>query len=94
MPPSVDSYPRNGFSKVVLGANGSTTNGRRFLASVAEQFGSYGKGIFRGKLADDYLFKHGGSVDMLKDPSWVAHSSDIVAAAVFDWYVSCNLLFD
>lgn len=57
------------------------------MASVAEQFEDYGKTVFTGKVADEYLSKHGGSGALLKDPTWVNHSSDTVAAAVFDWYV-------
>ena len=64
----------------------------RFLArptarcfSSVDQFSEYGKAVFTGKVADDYLTKHGASADLLKDPTWVQHSSDKVAAAVFDW---------
>jgi hypothetical protein len=46
--------------------------------------------VFTGKIADEYLNKHGASVELLKDPTWVNHSSDTVAAAVFDWYVCCR----
>jgi glutamine synthetase len=56
----------------------------RGFASL-EQFQDYGKGVFAGKVADDYLSKHGGSGDILKDPTWVATHADIVADAVFDW---------
>jgi hypothetical protein len=57
------------------------------MASIAEQFKEYGKMVFTGKVADGYLQNHGASAELLKDPTWVNHSSDIVAAAVFDWYV-------
>jgi hypothetical protein len=62
---------------------------QRALATttVAEEFEQYGKNVFTGKVADDYLQKHGASAELLKDPTWVNHSSDKVAAAVFDWYV-------
>lgn len=59
----------------------------RSLATVAEEFEQYGKNVFSGRVADEYLQKHGGSAALLKDPTWVNHSSDKVAAAVFDWYV-------
>jgi hypothetical protein len=59
----------------------------RTMASLKEQFEEYGKMVFTGKIADDYLNKHGATGELLKDPTWVNHSSDTVAAAVFDWYV-------
>jgi hypothetical protein len=59
----------------------------RSFATVSEEFEQYGKNVFMGKVADEYLQKHGGSSELLKDPTWVNHSSDTVAAAVFDWYV-------
>lgn len=59
----------------------------RSMSSLADQFKEYGKMVFTGKVADGYLQSHGASADLLKDPTWVNHSSDIVAAAVFDWYV-------
>ena len=43
--------------------------------------------VFTGKVADGYLQSYGASAELLKDPTWVNHSSDIVASAVFDWYV-------
>jgi glutamine synthetase len=52
-----------------------------------DQFNDFGKHVFTGKVADQYLAKHGGSGDMLKDPTWVKKHSDTVAMAVFDWYV-------
>ena len=48
-------------------------------------FEDYGKHVFTGKLADKYLKKQGSSLSILKDPSWVKDSADIVAAAVLDW---------
>lgn len=53
--------------------------------SQMEEFKTYGKHQFSGKIADQYLKKQGSSVDILKDPSWVKTSADIVAAAVLDW---------
>lgn len=64
-----------------------TLSGRRTFASVSEHFEDYGRSVFSGKVADEYLSKHGGSAALLKDPTWVNHSSDTVANAVFDWYV-------
>lgn len=56
----------------------------RGMASL-EQFDDYGKGVFAGKIANEYLSKHGASADILKDPTWVQTHSDVVADAVFDW---------
>ena len=56
----------------------------RAFASL-EQFDEFGKHVFTGKVADTYLAKHGGSGDMLKDPTWVNNHADVVANAVFDW---------
>jgi hypothetical protein len=57
---------------------------RRSLASL-DQFEEYGKNVFTGKVADEYLAKHGKSGDILKDPTWVNKHADTVAMAVFDW---------
>ena len=48
----------------------------------------FGKSLFTGKVADEYLKKHGSSGDILKDPAWVKNNADTVANAVFDWYVA------
>jgi hypothetical protein len=64
---------------------------RRF-ASIKDQFEEYGKMVFTGKVAEEYLSKHGSSSELLNDPTWVNHSSDTVAEAVFDWYVSIDQL--
>lgn len=53
--------------------------------SSLEQYEDYGKAVFHGKVADEYLSKHGGSGDMLKDPTWVNNHADTVANAIFDW---------
>jgi glutamine synthetase len=54
------------------------------MASL-EAYEEYGKGVFTGKVADEYLQKHGASGEILKDPSWVKTHADVVANAVFDW---------
>lgn len=56
----------------------------RGMASL-EQFEDYGKSVFAGKVANEYLSKYGASGDILKDPTWVKTHSDVVADAVFDW---------
>lgn len=55
--------------------------------SALPQFEDYGKNVFSGKVADEYLSKHGASGDILKDPTWVKNHADTVANAVFDWAV-------
>ena len=57
----------------------------RTFASVEEDFYEYGRGVFSGKVADEYLQPHGASSEILKDPNWVKDHNDVVAAAVFDW---------
>ena len=56
----------------------------RTMASV-EPYADYGKAVFTGRVADDYLKKHGSSADILDDPSWTQTHSDTVAKAVLDW---------
>jgi len=58
--------------------------GTRAFASL-QQFEDYGKNVFQGKVADEYLSKQGASGDILKDPTWVNNHADTVAQAVFDW---------
>ena len=56
----------------------------RTMASV-EPYADYGKAVFTGRVADEYLKKHGSSADILDDPSWTETHSDTVAKAVLDW---------
>ncbi len=56
----------------------------RTFASI-EPYSDYGKSVFTGRVADEYLKKHGSSGDILKDPSWTVSHSDTVAKAVLDW---------
>jgi len=56
------------------------------MASV-EPYADYGKAVFTGRVADEYLKKHGSSADILDDPSWTETHSDTVAKAVLDWAV-------
>jgi glutamine synthetase len=58
----------------------------RAMANLAA-YEDFGKNVFTGKVADEYLKKHGASLELLKDPAWVKNSPDVVADAVFDWYV-------
>mmetsp|Transcript_13970 Transcript_13970/g.26773 ORF Transcript_13970/g.26773 Transcript_13970/m.26773 type:complete len:712 (+) Transcript_13970:77-2212(+) len=58
----------------------------RGMASL-EQFEDYGKAVFAGKVANEYLSKYGASSDTLKDPTWVTTHADAVADAVFDWAI-------
>lgn len=57
--------------------------GARAMSIAA--YDDFGKNVFTGKVADEYLQKHGASGDVLKDPAWVNNHSDAVANAVFDW---------
>lgn len=50
-----------------------------------EAYEGYGKSVFAGNVADEYLKKHGASGDLLKDPSWTKTHADTVAKAVLDW---------
>jgi len=52
-----------------------------------ELYDDYGKHAFTGKVADEYLKKHGASGDILKDASWTETHADVVANAVLDWAV-------
>jgi glutamine synthetase len=53
--------------------------------SALDAYSDYGKHVFTGKVAEEYLSKQGASGDILKDPNWVNTHADTVAAAVFDW---------
>jgi len=64
----------------------ATLGAARTMASI-EPYADYGKGVFTGRVADEYLKKHGSSGDILKDPSWTATHKDTVAAAVLDWAI-------
>jgi glutamine synthetase len=54
------------------------------MASI-EPYSDYGKSVFTGRVADEYLKKHGSSASILKDPSWTGSHADTVAKAVLDW---------
>lgn len=56
----------------------------RSFASI-EPYADYGKSVFTGRVADEYLKKHGSSGDILNDPSWTKTHADTVAKAVLDW---------
>jgi glutamine synthetase len=58
----------------------------RTMASLAA-YEDFGKNVFMGTVADEYLKKHGTSGEILKNANWVKTDSDKVANAVFDWYV-------
>lgn len=73
---AVRALARRSFAPSITGARG--------MASL-EAYDDFGKTAFTGKVADEYLTKHGASGDILKDPAWVKTHSDVVANAVFDW---------
>jgi glutamine synthetase len=54
------------------------------MASI-DPYSDYGKSVFTGRIADEYLKKHGSSGGILKDPSWTSSHADTVAKAVLDW---------
>jgi len=61
-----------------------TQQAARSMASI-EPYSDYGKSVFTGRVADEYLKKHGSSASILKDPSWTGSHADTVAKAVLDW---------
>jgi len=67
-------------------ASNAAMGGVRTMASL-EPYEHYGEHCFTGKVADEYLKKHGASGAILKDPTWTQTHSDVVAAAVLDWAV-------
>lgn len=71
-------------SRAASSAAASTLLGSTRSASL-EPYSDYGKSLFTGRIADEYLKKHGSSGDILKDPSWTKTHSDVVAKAVLDW---------
>lgn len=64
----------------------TTPGSTRAFASI-EPYEDYGKALFTGTVADEYLQKHGASGEILKDPTWVQTHADVVANAVLDWAV-------
>eukprot|EP00525_Craspedostauros_australis_P000568 CAMPEP_0198131082 /NCGR_PEP_ID=MMETSP1442-20131203/55361_1 /TAXON_ID= /ORGANISM="Craspedostauros australis, Strain CCMP3328" /LENGTH=122 /DNA_ID=CAMNT_0043791819 /DNA_START=71 /DNA_END=436 /DNA_ORIENTATION=- len=66
-------------------ARGIKSSVRAFASLEAYQ--DFGKAVFTGKVADEYLKKHGASGAVLKDPNWVNTDADVVANAVFDWAI-------
>ena len=62
----------------------AATTAVRTFASI-EPYSDYGKSVFTGRVADEYLKKHGSSGDILKDPAWTQSHADTVAKAVLDW---------
>ena len=56
----------------------------RVMSNLAA-YQDFGTNVFTGKVAAEYLAKHGASADTLKDPNWVNTDADAVANAVFDW---------
>ena len=82
-----------------LSRSGVASQASRAMSSLAG-YEDFGKNVFAGAVADEYLKKHGSSIEILKNPTWVNTDSDIVANAVFDWCVvvqatlkSCSNLF-
>ena len=70
-------------ASTLAAAGSSTTTTRNF--ATTEPYSDYGKSVFTGRVADEYLKKHGASGALLKDPAWTSTASDTVAKAVLDW---------
>ncbi|CAJ1962677.1 unnamed protein product [Cylindrotheca closterium] len=70
-----------------LGAE--TKNEVSSIPSAKSVYKQYGKHVFTGKLAQQYLVASGGSASLMEDPSWVKDrkKADIVAAAVLHWAI-------
>jgi len=64
----------------------NATVSARSMANLAA-YEEFGKNVFSGNVADEYLQRHGASVETLKDPNWVNNDADKVANAVFDWAI-------
>ncbi|KAL7565243.1 hypothetical protein ACA910_014541 [Epithemia clementina (nom. ined.)] len=62
------------------------STGTRAFASLAG-FEDFGKNVFAGTIAEEYLSRYGESKTLLEDPSWVKTHADTVANAVFDWAI-------
>lgn len=75
-------------ARSLLARTASSTASRsgavRTMASI-DPYADFGKSVFTGRVADDYLKKHGSSADILDDPSWTVTHKDTVAKAVLDW---------
>ena len=74
-----------GLAAASAGGATMTQQAARSMASSIEPYSDYGKSVFTGRVADEYLKKHGSSASILKDPSWTGSHADTVAKAVLDW---------
>jgi glutamine synthetase len=74
---AVKALSRRALSRTAIG-------GVRGMANL-EAYDEFGKSVFAGKVANEYLQKHGASGEILKDATWVKTHADVVANAVFDW---------
>ena len=73
-------------SSLLAAVSSSSVGAVRPFSAALEQFEDYGKAVFTGKVAHEYLAKHGAKGSILDDPTWVKKHADTVAMAVFDWY--------
>lgn len=76
--------PKTPSTRSASSSNGTTKAGTKDPISIPA-FKDYGKHVFTGRIADQYLKKQGSSGAILKDPNWVKTDADTVAAAVLDW---------
>lgn len=82
--PEPDSLPK---SRSMADFKAMTDRNAKLDASNHPEFQFYGKHVFAGKVADEYLRKHGSQGSILEDSSWVQKSSNTVAAAILEWAV-------
>lgn len=79
--------------KMGLKKNGSSPLSKSPIAAAPqpktpadiEEFKLYGKHVFTGRVANEYLKKYGQSHTLLKNAEWTQTHADVVAAAVLDW---------
>lgn len=68
-------------------SKGSITKPVHVVKSPAdiEEFKLYGRHVFIGRVANEYLKKYGEAHTLLKNSSWTETHADVVASAVLDW---------
>jgi len=64
-----------------------TDRNAKLDATNHPDFQHYGKHVFTGKVADEYLQKHGSQGSILDNSTWVQKSANTVAAAILEWAV-------
>jgi len=67
-----------------MGVTSRLAGSVRAFASL-DAYSDFGKALFKGSVAEEYLSKHGLSASVLDDPTWTGAHADTVAKAVLDW---------